>query len=119
MKIAGCDIVIVETIGAGQDQTAVWMIADMTGLILTPDIGEDQVYKSGIMQVADFYVINKTDIMPALPLEKFLNEMLDKKMDFSNKSKPRPFIINMNTVNENCLGIQKLAEKILEYGRNL
>src|SRR3989338_2664336 len=76
MKIAGCDIVIVETIGAGQDQTAVWMIADMTGLILTPDIGEDQVYKSGIMQVADFYVINKTDIMPALPLEKFLNEML-------------------------------------------
>ena len=71
------------------------------------------------MQVADFYVINKTDIMPALPLEKFLNEMLDKKMDFSNKSKPRPFIINTNTVNENCLGIQKLAGKILEYGRNL
>ncbi|OWK26796.1 MAG: hypothetical protein US76_01670 [Parcubacteria group bacterium GW2011_GWA2_38_13b] len=117
MKIVGCDIVIVETIGVGQDQTAVRTIADMTGLILTPDTGEDQVYKSGIMQVADFYVINKTDIMPALPLEKFLNEMLDNKVNFSGKSKSRPFIISTN--NKNCLGIQKLSEKILEYGRNL
>lgn len=118
MKMVGCDIVIVETIGAGQDQTAVRNITDLTVLVLTPDIGKNQVYKSGIMQIADIYVINKSDILPPGPLERFLNEMLDQKVDFGNKSKSRPFIVNTNTMNKNCLGIKTLAEKMMEYGRN-
>lgn len=118
MKIFGYDVVIVETIGVGQDQTAVRNIADLTALVLTPDIGEDQIYKSGIMQVSDIYVINKTDIMSAMPLEKFLNEMLDQKADFGNKSRLRPFIVNINTLNKNCFGIKVLAERIMKYGRD-
>lgn len=79
MKIAGCDIVLVETIGVGQDQVSIKDIVNKVLLVLTPDIGEDQVYKSGIMQIADYYIINKEDIGNPLAVEKYINEMLDQK----------------------------------------
>lgn len=79
MKAAGCDIVLVETIGVGQDQTAIKNIVDKVLLVLTPDIGEDQVYKSGIMQIADYYVINKSDISDPSFIKEKINEMLNQK----------------------------------------
>lgn len=109
MKMVGCDIVIIETIGIGQDQAAVRTFADATVLVLTPDIGEDQVYKSGIMQVADIYAINKTDILDAKNLSRFINEMLDRK---ERPGFIRPPVIKIAAKNEKD-GIKELAESLL------
>lgn len=59
----GMDVVLVETIGAGQDQVAVAAAADAVTLVLTPASGDEvQALKSGLLEVADLYVVNKADL---------------------------------------------------------
>ncbi|MBU2567663.1 MAG: ATP-binding cassette domain-containing protein [Elusimicrobia bacterium] len=60
---AGKDVAIVETVGAGQDETAVDKIADIVAVITTPDATDDiQLLKAGIIEIADVLVVNKIDI---------------------------------------------------------
>lgn len=113
MKSAGCDIVLVETIGVGQDQVAIKKIVDKVLLVLTPDLGEDQVYKSGIMQIADIYVINKMDICDASPLKRHIENMLDQKKFHIQLQRPKIFKISAKL--ENSVIIRQLAE-ILSSG---
>lgn len=108
MRSADYDMVIIETIGAGQDQVAVKSIVDKTILVLTPDIGEDQVQKSGIMQIADFYVINKADIVEASRLEGAINRMLDNRILI-----PRPLVFKTVANRQDDNGVEKLVEAIL------
>jgi len=62
-EAAGYDIVIVETVGVGQSETAVASMTDMFCLMQLPNAGDDlQAIKKGVMELADLVVINKADI---------------------------------------------------------
>src|SRR5215207_7564975 len=64
-EAAGYDIVIVETVGVGQSETAVAGMSDMFALMQLPNAGDDlQAIKKGVMELADLVVINKADIDP-------------------------------------------------------
>ncbi|CAG1017510.1 putative GTPase [Burkholderiaceae bacterium] len=65
-EAAGYDVVIVETVGVGQSETAVASMTDMFVLLQLPNAGDDlQAIKKGVMEIADLVVINKADIDPA------------------------------------------------------
>lgn len=62
-EAAGYDVVIVETVGVGQSETAVAGMTDMFVLLQLPNAGDDlQAIKKGVMEIADLVVINKADI---------------------------------------------------------
>ena len=62
-EAAGFDVVIVETVGVGQSETAVSQMTDMFVLLQLPNAGDDlQAIKKGVMELADLVVINKADL---------------------------------------------------------
>src|SRR3954464_999625 len=62
LDAAGRDIVIVETVGVGQDEVDIVRTADISIVVLVPGAGDDvQALKAGIMEIADIYVVNKAD----------------------------------------------------------
>ena len=64
-EAAGYDVVIVETVGVGQSETAVASMTDMFVLMQLPNAGDDlQAIKKGVMELADLVVINKADLDP-------------------------------------------------------
>ena len=64
-EAAGYDVVIVETVGVGQSETAVANMTDMFVLMQLPNAGDDlQAIKKGVMELADLVLINKADIDP-------------------------------------------------------
>jgi LAO/AO transport system kinase len=64
-EAAGYDIIIVETVGVGQSETAVAGMTDAFVLLMLPNAGDDlQAIKKGIMELADLVVFNKADIDP-------------------------------------------------------
>jgi LAO/AO transport system kinase len=64
-EAAGFDVVIVETVGVGQSETAVASMTDLFVLLQLPNAGDDlQAIKKGVMELADLVVINKADIDP-------------------------------------------------------
>jgi LAO/AO transport system kinase len=71
MDAAGRDVVIVETVGVGQDEIDISRMADLTILVLVPGLGDDvQAIKAGIMEIADVFAINKADLPGAERLEQ-------------------------------------------------
>ncbi|MGI6364495.1 MAG: methylmalonyl Co-A mutase-associated GTPase MeaB [Bacillota bacterium] len=59
----GFDYIVVETVGAGQSEVKIASIADTTLVVAVPNLGDDiQAFKSGIMEIADIFVINKADL---------------------------------------------------------
>ena len=64
-EAAGFDVVLVETVGVGQSETAVSAMTDMFVLLQLPNAGDDlQAIKKGVMELADLVIINKADIDP-------------------------------------------------------
>ncbi len=64
-EAAGYDVVIIETVGVGQSETAVANMSDMFVVLQLPNAGDDlQAIKKGVMELADLVVINKADIDP-------------------------------------------------------
>ena len=62
MDAAGFDVVLIETVGVGQDEVEVAQTADATVVVLVPGTGDDvQAMKAGIMEIADVFVANKAD----------------------------------------------------------
>ena len=62
LDATGRDVVIVETVGAGQDEVDIARLAGVTLVVLTPGMGDDvQAIKAGIMEIADVFVLNKAD----------------------------------------------------------
>jgi LAO/AO transport system kinase len=62
LDAAGCQAVLIETVGVGQDEVEIARHADVTVLLLVPGMGDDvQTFKAGVMEIADLYVINKAD----------------------------------------------------------
>lgn len=59
---AGCDVVLVETVGVGQAEVAVAALADTTLVLLAPGMGDAiQAVKAGVLEIADVFVVNKAD----------------------------------------------------------
>jgi LAO/AO transport system kinase len=74
---AGFDVVIVETVGVGQDEVEIARLAGVTMVVLVPGMGDDvQAIKAGIIEIADVFVINKSDLPGAEKLERELNSYL-------------------------------------------
>jgi len=62
LDAAGRDVVIIETVGVGQDEVDVASAADVTVVVLIPGAGDDvQALKAGLMEIADIFVVNKAD----------------------------------------------------------
>jgi LAO/AO transport system kinase len=77
LDAAGCDVVVIETVGVGQDEVEVARLADATALLLVPGMGDDvQTFKAGVMEIADLYVINKTDLPGADRVAQEVEAML-------------------------------------------
>jgi LAO/AO transport system kinase len=71
LDAAGRDIIMIETVGVGQDEVDIVRVADVTIVILVPGMGDDvQSIKAGIMEIADIFVINKSDHEGAERVEK-------------------------------------------------
>ena len=77
LDAAGRDIVMVETVGVGQDEVDIVKLADVTVLLLVPGMGDDvQTIKAGLMEIADIFVINKADRAGSDRLEAELHALL-------------------------------------------
>jgi LAO/AO transport system kinase len=75
---AGFDVVMIETVGAGQSEVDVARLAHTTLVVETPGLGDDiQAIKAGILEIADILVINKADLAGADATERALKAMLD------------------------------------------
>ena len=111
MDAAGYDPVIVETVGVGQDEVEVVKTADAVAVVLVPGMGDGiQAIKAGILEIADLFVINKSDHPGADRLHAELDYMLSLT---STGSKPHPAILRtVATENE---GIEELREGIAAH----
>jgi LAO/AO transport system kinase len=62
LDAAGCDVILVETVGVGQAEVEIASLADTTLVLLAPGMGDGiQAAKAGILEIADIYVVNKAD----------------------------------------------------------
>jgi LAO/AO transport system kinase len=76
LDAAGRDVVLIETVGVGQDEVEIARLADVTVLVLVPGMGDDvQAIKAGIMEIADVFAINKADLPGADRLEQEIHTM--------------------------------------------
>src|SRR5262245_65374684 len=77
LDAAGCDVVLVETVGVGQSEVEIAGLADTSVVLLAPGMGDGiQAAKAGILEVGDVYVINKSDRDGADQVRRDLRGML-------------------------------------------
>jgi LAO/AO transport system kinase len=63
LDASGKDVILVETVGVGQDEVEIARLADVTVVVLVPGLGDDiQAIKAGLMEIADVFVVNKADL---------------------------------------------------------
>jgi len=106
-EAAGKDIILVETVGVGQDEVEVVKLADLILVILTPGAGDDiQIFKAGIMEIADIFVLNKADTPGANKIEIQLKAMLELGL----KDKDLPPVVK--TVATEGRGTEELVQAI-------
>ena len=108
VKAAGFDYIIVETVGVGQSEIEIAGLADVAVVVLVPEAGDEvQTMKAGLMEIADVFVVNKSDRPDADAFIKNLRLMLAPA--FSKKTE-EVFIVK--TVASEKNGIEDLYKKI-------
>src|SRR5947209_2375483 len=111
LDASGKDIVLVETVGVGQDEIDIVRLADVTVVILVPGMGDDvQTIKAGIMEIADIFVINKSDREGAERVEREIRAMQSLATRSDNWTPPI-----VKTVASSGQGIAELAVAIASY----
>jgi LAO/AO transport system kinase len=116
LDASGRDLVMIETVGVGQDEVDIVRLADVTVVILVPGMGDDvQTIKAGIMEIADIFVINKSDHQGAERVEREIRAMqsLATRMPARNNDHWTPPIVK--TVASQDLGTEELAAAIADY----
>jgi LAO/AO transport system kinase len=111
LDAAGFDMIIVETVGVGQDEVEIVKTADVSAVVLVPGMGDDiQAIKAGIMEIGDVFVINKADREGVLRTQKELESLLSlaHRPDFWMP----PIVRTVATENK---GIEDLAAAIESY----
>ena len=77
LDAAGCDVILIETVGVGQSEVEIAGLADTTLVLLAPGMGDGiQAAKAGILEIGDLYVINKADRDGADQVRRDLRSML-------------------------------------------
>lgn len=115
IKYCGFDYVIVETVGVGQNEVEIAGLADITVLILVPEGGDEiQTMKSGIMEIADIFVVNKSDRPGADLFSRNLHLMLPPAA--LNKKTDIPII---KTSAEQKTGLHELYTAIMEVTKSI
>lgn len=77
LQSVGFDQIIVETVGVGQSEVEVASLADTTVVVLVPEAGDEvQMMKSGLMEVADLFVVNKSDRPDAQTFTNHIRQMM-------------------------------------------
>lgn len=108
MKAAPFDYIIIETVGVGQSEIEIAGLADTTVVVLVPEGGDEvQTMKAGIMEVADIFVVNKSDRPDADLFIKNLRQMLAPA--FSRQHKEIPII---KTIAQEKSGVNDLLKAI-------
>jgi LAO/AO transport system kinase len=111
LDASGRDIVMIETVGVGQDEIDIVRVADITVVILVPGMGDDvQTIKAGIMEIADIFVINKSDHEGAERVEREIRALQSLAVREDNWTPPI-----VKTVATDVQGVNELAETIGGY----
>jgi GTPase len=115
LDAAGCDLVLIETVGVGQDEVEVARLADATLLLLVPGMGDDvQTFKAGVMEIADVFVINKADRPGTDRVEQEILTML------SITPRPDgwcpPVVQTVATTGTGVVAAREALEKFFEFG---
>jgi LAO/AO transport system kinase len=111
LDASGRDVIMIETVGVGQDEVDIVRLADVTIVILVPGMGDDvQTIKAGIMEIADIFVINKSDREGAERVEREIRAM--QSLATRNDRWTPPIV---KTVASEGVGTEELAKAIAAY----
>jgi LAO/AO transport system kinase len=111
LDASGRDLILIETVGVGQDEIDIVRLADITVVILVPGMGDDvQTIKAGIMEIADIFVINKSDRDGAENVEREIRALQSLA---SHKDGWTPPIVK--TIASEGKGVSELASAIGDY----
>ena len=103
LEASGRDVVLIETVGVGQAEIDIVRWASRVALVLTPAMGDDvQTMKAGVMEIADVFVINKSD----QPGADRIQEQLEALLSLLPEDQPRPPIVRTVAVED--VGVDKL-----------
>ncbi len=110
LQSVGFDVVVLETVGVGQSEVEVASLANTTIVVLVPEAGDEvQMMKSGLMEVADLFVVNKSDRPDAQVFANHIQQML---MEAGHDTE---HIKVVKTVASQGVGIQELIVAINEH----
>jgi LAO/AO transport system kinase len=116
IKASGFDYIIIETVGVGQSEVEIAALADTTVLALVPEAGDDiQTIKSGVMEIADVYVLNKADRDGASTFVKNLTILAHTN---ARDGWEAPVIKTVATKNEGLVELLDAIEKHHQHGFN-
>jgi LAO/AO transport system kinase len=111
LDASGRDVILIETVGVGQDEVDIVRLAEITVVILVPGMGDDvQSIKAGIMEIADIFVINKSDREGAERVEREIRALQSLAIRHDGWTPPI-----VKTVASEGTGVQELAAAIGEY----
>lgn len=111
LDASGKDLILIETVGVGQDEIDIVRLADVTVVILVPGMGDDvQTIKAGIMEIADIFVINKSDREGAERVEREIRAM--QSIAQRNDGWTPPIV---KTVATDASGVPELAAAVAQY----
>ncbi|HET7386075.1 MAG TPA: methylmalonyl Co-A mutase-associated GTPase MeaB [Nocardioidaceae bacterium] len=109
LDAAGCDVVLIETVGVGQSEVDIAGLADTTVVLLAPGMGDGiQAAKAGILEIGDVYVVNKADRDGADQVRRDLRSML-ALADRDEQSWKPPIV---QAVAQTGQGIDEVVERI-------
>ncbi len=110
LDASGRDVILIETVGVGQDEVEVVRLADITVVILVPGMGDDvQSIKAGIMEIADIFVVNKSDYPGAERVEREIRALQSLSVRADGWTPPV-----VKTVASEGRGLEDLAVAIRE-----
>ncbi|MGH3492310.1 MAG: methylmalonyl Co-A mutase-associated GTPase MeaB [Sciscionella sp.] len=114
LDAAGCDVVLIETVGVGQSEVDVVSLADSTVVLLAPGMGDGvQAAKAGILEVADLFCVNKADRDGADQLVRDLKYMISLgRKDNPGESWRAPIV---RTIASRAEGIAELCAAIEDH----
>jgi LAO/AO transport system kinase len=111
LDASGRNMILIETVGVGQDEVDIVRLADITIVILVPGMGDDvQTIKAGIMEIADIFVINKSDREGAERVEREIRALQSLAMRQDGWTPPI-----VKTVASDGTGVQELASAVADY----
>lgn len=112
MDAMGMDVIIIETVGVGQDEVDIVRMAHTTVVVMVPGMGDDiQAIKAGILEIGDVFVVNKADRDEADRTVRDLAIMLEMNPDKDRGWRPKVLKIEA-TRNQ---GIEELADEMEEH----